>query len=201
MMQIPSRIALTVALAGLAMFAFAGTAASASSAQTSGSAATSYTCTAVTPKGTFSDSVTATFTGTTPASVAVGDTVPISEFQAHLAVPGSLLDQAYSEGVRSITAGVSAFDINATDATTSTLNIVKSVVKIGTLKLASANNPSLNVNIPRNPVKVGGWVASQSGTMTFTPGNATFQFKTHAGSLSVPCTTSSPAPISITTVT
>jgi hypothetical protein len=110
------------------------------------------------------------------------------------------LDEAYSEGVRSITAGVSAFDINATDATTSTLNIVKSVVKVGTLKLAPANNPSLNVNIPRNPVKVGSWVASKSGTMTFTPGNATFQFKTHAGSLGVQCTTSSPSPISITTV-
>jgi hypothetical protein len=80
------------------------------------------------------------------------------------------------------------------------MNVVKRVVKIGSLKLAPANNPSLNVNIPRNPVKVGGWVASQSDTMTFTPGNATFQFKSHAGSLGVQCTASSPAPISTTTV-
>jgi hypothetical protein len=75
------------------------------------------------------------------------------------------------------------------------------LVKLGTLKLAPANNPSLNVNIPHNPVKVGGWVANQNGTMTFTPRSATFEFKTHAGSLGVQCTTSSPAPISTTTVT
>jgi hypothetical protein len=43
-------------------------------------------------------------------------------------------------------------------------------------------------------------VSSEAGTMTFTPGNATIEFKTKTGSLSAQCTTSSPLPISTTTV-
>jgi hypothetical protein len=200
-MSITSRIALTVALAGSASLALAGTPAFASSPLTSTSVTTSYTCTAVTPKGTYSYSGTAAFTGTTPASVAVGASVVVSGFQASVTIPGSVLDEVYSDGLRSITAGVSAFDINATDANMPTVNIVKKLLKVGHLTLLPSGNPSLNVNIPRKAATgVGGWVASTAGTMTFTPGNATFQFKTHAGSLSVQCAPSSPAPISTTTV-
>jgi hypothetical protein len=196
-MNITSRLAFAVALAGSAGLAFAEGPAS---AVTSNSVSAPYTCTAATPKGTFSYSGSASFSGTTPATVAVGTTVVMSGFQAEVSVPGSVLDEAYQEGVRSITAGVSAFDITSTDANTPTVNVVKKLVVIGHTTLAPSNNPTLNVAIPHKAAKVGSWVASQQGTMTFTPGSATFEFKTHAGSLSVQCAPSSPAPISTTTV-
>jgi hypothetical protein len=198
-MKVAARIALTASLAGSAGVAFGGGAASATTISGT-SAATPYGCSVVTPKGTFSASVSASFSGTTPASVAVGATVKIAGFQAEVSIPGSVLDDAYEEGVRSVAAGVSAFNITSTDATTPTVNVVKNLVNVGSMKLQASNNATLNVSIPRKAATVGGWVASQAGTMTFTPGNATFEFKTKAGSLSVQCTPSSPASISTTTV-
>jgi len=199
-MSITTRLALSVAMAGSAGLAFAGGTASASSAQSGASVTTPFTCSAATPKGTLSGSGTASFSGTTPASVNVGDTVKISGFQAVLTIPGSVLDDLYQEGVHSMTAGVSAFDITSTDATTPTVNVVQKLVKLGHIALEASNNATLVLNIPKKAATVGGWVASAAGTMTFTPGTATVEFKAKTGILSGQCTTSSPLPISTTSV-
>jgi hypothetical protein len=111
-----------------------------------------------------------------------------------------ILDETYQEGVRSMTAGVSAFDITSTDTTTRTVNIAKKLVPVGHMKLAASDNPSLNLNIPRKAAEVGHWVASQAGTMNFTPGSATFNSKPTPEASVSHCTQSSSAPISNTTV-
>jgi hypothetical protein len=199
-MRIGSGIALFVTLAGLANVALGGSPASASTHQKSDSVDAPYGCSVSTPKGTFSYSGTATFTGTTPADASVGATVSISGFQANVSVPGSILDEAYGYGVRSIVTVVTAFDINATDAATPTVNVANKPVKVGHMQLASSGNPSLSVNVPRKPAKVGSWVASAIGTMVFSPGNATLHFKTNLGSLNVQCSPS-PGDSSISTTT
>jgi hypothetical protein len=131
-----------------------------------------------------------TFSGTTPAGVSVGTSVVISGFQSTVSVPGSLLDEAYSYGVRSISADVSAFDITATDADVSAVNVVKKPVKVGHTRLLPSGNPSLAIAVPKKPAKVGSWVASAPGAMVFSPGDATFHLKTNLGSLDVQCTPS-----------
>ena len=203
-MKITSRLALTLALAGSAGAVCVGGASSASatavSAQSGGSVVTPFSCSAATPLGTLSGSGTASFSGTTPAHVSVGATVVMSGFQATLTIPGSVLDELYQAGVHSLTAGVSAFDITSTDATVPTENVVKKLVKVGHLTLQASDNATLTIHIPRKAATVGSWVASQAGTMTFTPGSATVEFKAKAGSLSAQCTPSAPTPISSTTV-
>jgi hypothetical protein len=191
-----------MALAASAGLAMAGGAASASavSARSQGSVVTPFNCSAVTPLGTLSGSGTASFSGTTPAHARVGGTVVMSGFQATLTIPGSVLDQLYQAGVHSLTAGVSAFDISATDATDPTVNVVNKLVKVGHLTLKASDNATLTIDIPRKAATVGSWVASQAGTMTFTPGSATVEFKAKAGSLSAQCTPTAPTAISTTTV-
>jgi hypothetical protein len=186
--------------------AFAGTMSVASLAFGIGPASAStvsatYSCSAATPVGQVTYSGTADFTGTTPATVAPGTTVSMTGFQASMSVPGSLLDEAYGYGVRTATAKVTAFDIDATDATPGTLDAVKKPITVGHLKLLSSGNPTLNGRVPAKAAKIKGWVAGKAGTMSFSPGNAAIDFKSNLGSLAVQCTPSAPVPaISTTTV-
>jgi hypothetical protein len=199
-MKITSRITPALAATGLLTIAFVAPA-SASSTPRDESTSASYTCSATTPKGTFSYSGSVTFAGTTPSTVAVGATVPVTGFQAHLSVPGSVVDEVASYGVRSISASVTAFDITATDAATASVDVVKKAVNVGHTTLSASGNAAIEVSVPRRPAKVGGWVASSTGTMDFAPGSATLHFKTNLGSLNVGCTPGSPvSPISTTTV-
>jgi hypothetical protein len=199
-MNITSRTALVVATAGWASLTMATSPAFPAALRGGDSVATSYSCTVSTPKGTLSFSGPVTFTGTTPANVAVGTTVSITGFQASVSVPGSVLNEAYSYGVRTISASVAAFDITASDADVPNVDIANKTVNVGHMSLGSSN-PSLNARIPRKPAKVGVWVANQGGTMVFSPGDATFRFKTNLGSLNVPCSPGTPVPpISTTTV-
>ena len=200
-MSITSRIAFTAVLVGAANLSLAAVSTASTPGLRSASVAESYSCSAVTPKGTFSYSGTATFKGTTPADAAVGTSVQITGFQATVVIPGSLLDEAYSYGVRSIATTVTAFAITSTDANPATLSVTKRPVKVGHTNLAPSGNPTLNANIPRRPAKVGSWVASHSGTMAFTPDSATLHLKTNLGSLDVNCSPSAQAvPFSSTTV-
>jgi hypothetical protein len=201
LMRRTTRTALAVAMIGSALLVATGIPASASSLPARTSVAASYGCSATTPIGTFSYTGEVTFTGTTPAAVAIGATVAMTGFQATVSVPGSILDEAYSDGVRTVTATVTAFDINATDADTQSVDVVTKPVTVGHTKLAPSGNPSLSVDIPRKPSKVGAWVAGAKGMMSFSPGDATIHFKTNLGSLSVQCSPDPPAPsLSTTTV-
>jgi hypothetical protein len=197
-MSVSSRIAVAAALAGVVSFAY-GAPAFGSSHAKSAAVTASYSCSASTPVGTQSYTGTASFTGTTPGSVAVGASVLITGFQASVSVPGSLLNEAYGYGVRSITTTVTAFDVSATDATTATIDVPKKPVNVGHLKLASSGNPSITISIPRKAAKVGSWIASQKGTMVFSPGPATIHFKTNLGSLTVQCTPGSQGSVLSTT--
>jgi hypothetical protein len=200
-MRIRSRIALVITVTGLAFGGFSAATVSAAPHQPTNSVVDSYSCSVSTPEGTFPYSASATFTGSTPAAVPVGATVLIGGFQARVSVPGSVLDEAYGYGVRTIAASVTAFDVTATDATVATVNIAKRAVKVGHARLAPSGNPSLAVNIPRIAAKVGSWVASTKGTMVFSPGDATLHFKTNLGSLNVQCSPSPPnSALSTTTV-
>jgi hypothetical protein len=201
MKLIPSRargVRLAVALVGtvsVASVAFALSPASASAVTAT------YSCSASTPVGPVTYSGPADFAGTTPTKVAPGAAVSLTKFQATMTIPGSLLDEAYSYGVRTISAKVTAFDVNATDATPGTVDAPKKPVNVGKVTLKPSDNPPIDVKIPLKAATIKGWVASTAGTMAFSPGAATFDLKSNLGSLSAQCSPTSPVPsISSTTV-
>jgi hypothetical protein len=160
-----------------------------------------YSCSASTPVGPVTYSGAADFAGTTRAKVAPGANVSMTKFQASMTIPGSLLDEAYSYGVRTISGKVTTFDLTATDATTGTVDAPKKPVSIGKVTLRSSDNPPITAKIPAKPATIKGWVAAAAGTMAFSPGNATIDLKSNLGSLTAQCSPVSPVPaISTTTV-
>jgi hypothetical protein len=144
----------------------------------------------------------ATIAGKTAANIkGPGSDVRMTGFQSTVSIPGSVFDKAYRLGVRSFSGKLSTFDIKATDARKSTVNVAKTPFKFGPIKLLPKNNPSATVNFPAKPSTIGPWVAKAAGTMTFETGTSVIVLTAPGlGSITAVCSPHPVAVLSTTTV-
>jgi hypothetical protein len=131
----------------------------------------------------------ATVAGRTPSTVSgAGAKVSMTGFESTFSIPGSVFDKAYQSGVRSFSGKMTKFDVTATDAKTSIVNVAKTPFTFGPIKLLPRNNPSVTVHVPTKPATIGPWIARSAGTMTFKTGTTVVTlFSPQLGAITAVC--------------
>lgn len=138
-----------------------------------------------------------TVSGTTPTTVTPGTSVSMTEFQAVISVPSSIVNEIL-QYAGAISGTVKTYDISATDAKTAKVNVAGSGIAIP--KTTLTENQPLNIEVPLSPAAVGPWVAKSKGTMKFKTGATATTLSVAGISVSISCTPNPATVISTTAV-
>lgn len=150
-----------------------------------------YSCTLPTGTVTLNIGVNAT----APSSVAPGGSVTLTNVQTSTTIPANLISLLITlEHLKSLAGTVVTFNINATNATPSTLNAGNNV----TFNVPVTSGSPATIVVPASPETVGPWTAGSSGTVTLVPGNVVIHSKLGSSPLVINCTAPSSIPASET---
>lgn len=166
-----------LAAAGVGGLGFAGPAGAATS-----SATIDYAC-------TFpilgAETLAVTISETAPASVTPGQSFNLTDVQSTTVLPSSLVSTLTLLG-SSVSGTVTTFDVDATNATPTTLNAAATPITFGPVALKSGD--SATIVAPSTPETVGPFTAGSSGTIAITPGDLDMTTVLDGNSYAVTCT-------------
>ncbi len=131
------------------------------------------------------ETVEISITATSPSSVTPGQSFNLTSVQSTSVISGTVTtDLAILES--SISGTVTAFDVDATNATPATVNGAATPISFGPDSF-TAGDP-LTLTLPATPETVGPFVAGSSGTVVLTPGDITLTTTLSGMSYTIPCT-------------
>jgi hypothetical protein len=140
-----------------------------------------FACSATTPLGTQSVTLTGTFQGAPPTHVPPGATFNMALFQVVVTVPDTFSNEVMGYGYNSVSGSATEIQITSNDATNKVVDAVAldaSDYDFGPITLVS--NQGFSIPLPASAVTVAGaWQAkSTDGTISFAPGivDATLTF-------------------------